>query len=925
MGKSNIVKLYSIIPLIAILVIGVTPAFAGPVIIDGTDSPDHGERIGDTPVGNWPYIQNAIKSLLEDETRAGPHTVDILTIGSKDVVGFPEEDVAGAIKSAADKLGVTVEFCGDPVAAQDCFDKIADGTINPRVLYFGGTGSDNDVGDNGVGPTLTANAQVISDFVAAGGGVLSHGSGDTALGWLSVLLPDIEYPEGCETLDNSDNAAYLTDEGKALFPDITDDNIQGFCHNHFTGDFGGLVVLARDGLDRALVLGLAGGTDGSIEEGVVDGPITEIQCSYDESTDVILNGVLEYSVGGSCDIYRGDDMETKNMTLNVMKELTPLGNSIEYSDFSSTSGLVLNSAAEQVGNVLRVAPTTGGVGSVFYQDKVDVSEFNTQFQLRFSDPDGFADGLTFVIQNDSDGVNAIGGGGGGIGYNGLSPSLAASFDIWVNGSPCETSRNISILSDGEWCSPKLTSADFYFYDDVIYNIWIDYDGITYEIFISETTTKPVSPIVSKDVDIASIIGSNMGYIGFTASTGAASANHDILNWSFNTKGNEYSQTGMFEIVFTDESGSIKVNEDGSLSMEGSQIQFDGIISSVDDDEFEPVPQCGDVNALVVLNGDYSEPQNNSIRILTIPSNSASGTVSINQCPTIERTNNGGDNQWDTRPTFGVSHETRQGLIVENGFSFNGDYFTVTDNHHTDFAEQSVEIGTMNSFTATVYADKKLKVQEFLFGIPNVGESHLAELGIEVWYDRDGAIEDIVVDQDTAVIDEGTISVSHEKTKCLSTDPEPLCDTTTVSMTFLEPLADKVMAVKAIDYALRDQRTYLNDGFDVSGESLNPMLTQMIPSNVKNQGLLEVTQLAKYSPYWQSADGRMFEMNSFGSFKEINKSFERFQDTGNAFTRLHSGFGGILDYEQNRATQVFDSTKLISDLPDSFGYHFSMRC
>jgi hypothetical protein len=284
---------------------------------------------------------------------------------------------------------------------------------------------------------------------------------------------------------------------------------------------------------------------------------------------------------------------------------------------------------------------------------------------------------------------------------------------------------------------------------------------------------------------------------------------------------------------------------------------------------------------------------------------------------------GGDNQWDTRPTFGVSHETRQGLIVENGFSFNGEYFTVTDNHHTDFAEQSVEIGTANSFTATVYADKQLKVQEFLFGIPNVGESHLAELGIEVWYDRDGIIEEIVVDQDTAVIDEGTISVSHQKTNCIAGETQPRCDTTTVSMTFLEPLIDKVMAIKAIDYANRDHKTYLNDGFDISGDSLNPMATQMIPANVKNQGLMEVTQLAKYSPYWQSADGRMFEMNSFGSFKEINQTFERFQDSGNAFTRVHSGFGGILDYEQNRATQVFDSTKLISELPDSFGHHFEI--
>ena len=149
------------------------------------------------------------------------------------------------------------------------------------------------------------------------------------------------------------------------------------------------------------------------------------------------------------------------------------------------------------------------------------------------------------------------------------------------------------------------------------------------------------------------------------------------------------------------------------------------------------------------------------------------------------------------------------------------------------------------------------------------------------------------------------------------------ETTTVSMTFLEPLEDKVMAIKAIDHERRDQRTFLNEGFDVSGESLNPMLTKMIPSNLRDQGLLKVTQMSKYSPYWQSDDGRMFEMNSFGSFKEINQSFERFQDSGNVFTRMHSGFGGILDYEQNRATQVFDSTKLISELPDSFGYHFEM--
>jgi len=286
---------------------------------------------------------------------------------------------------------------------------------------------------------------------------------------------------------------------------------------------------------------------------------------------------------------------------------------------------------------------------------------------------------------------------------------------------------------------------------------------------------------------------------------------------------------------------------------------------------------------------------------------------------VVQTGGGGDNQWDTRPSFGISHETRQDQIVENGFSFNSEYFTLTDNHWTDFAEQSIEIGMVNTFSATVWADKGLKVQEFLFGIPDVGMSHLAELGIEIWYDINGEIQDVIVVQNSHVIDADTISVSHEMTKCLSTDEEARCDTTTVSMTFLEPLQDKVMAIKAIDWKNRDQRTYLNDGFDISGKSLNPMLAKMIPSTVRDEGLLKVTQVAKYSPYWVTDDDRMFEMNSFGSFKQINQSFERFQDTGTAYTRMHSGFGGIIAYEQDRAVDIFDASNLVSELPASFAY------
>jgi len=287
----------------------------------------------------------------------------------------------------------------------------------------------------------------------------------------------------------------------------------------------------------------------------------------------------------------------------------------------------------------------------------------------------------------------------------------------------------------------------------------------------------------------------------------------------------------------------------------------------------------------------------------------------------ESNSDGGMNHWDTRPTFGVSHETREDVIVDSGFTFNGNSFTIEDNHHTPFDQQTIEIGAVNSFAATVYASKDLKVQEFLFGVPEIGMGHLAEMRVEVWFDYTGEIEEVKVLQDTEVIDRASLSITHQKVKCQEADIEEKCDTTFMSAVFLEPLKENVMAIKAMDFKLRDQTTYLNDGFEISGDSLNPMNTKMIPSPTKGEGLIEITQNEKYSDYWSTNDGRIFEMNSFGSTKLINQSFERFQDGGNAFTRMHSGFGGIIAYEQNRALEIFDASNLVSELPESFAYVF----
>lgn len=249
---------------------------------------------------------------------------------------------------------------------------------------------------------------------------------------------------------------------------------------------------------------------------------------------------------------------------------------------------------------------------------------------------------------------------------------------------------------------------------------------------------------------------------------------------------------------------------------------------------------------------------------------------------------GSDKRHLTKPTFGLDHHTHA-QIVTGGFSFNDKTFTISDNWHTPFSKQNVKIGQDNIFTAKVYAEKDIKIQEFLFGISKVGDAHNAELGVEVHYDYQGNVEKVLVVQKTDIVDMDYVDGFSTTSKCTASDIVERCITTSITLRFLEPLQYDVMAIKAIDQKGRTIITYLNDGFDISGDSLNPMNTEMIPSNQKSVGLIKVTQNEKYSPFWTAEDGRVFERNDFGTFTMTPQEFTRHQDSGEPITRLHSDF------------------------------------
>ena len=216
---------------------------------------------------------------------------------------------------------------------------------------------------------------------------------------------------------------------------------------------------------------------------------------------------------------------------------------ISYPDFSSVAGLTLNGNAAQVGNVLRVTPANyGQSGSAFSTSTVSLASnasFSTFFQFRFTNPGGAcdgqgcgADGLVFVVQTVG---NNVGGAGGGIGYAGINNSVGVEFDTWNNGPGDNNSSNhIGFDVNGNVNSialAEVTEADMNNGD--IWNAWIDYNGSTnlLEARLGRSSVRPTNALLSLTRNLATDLGTTNAFVGFTAGTGAAYANQDVLSWT----------------------------------------------------------------------------------------------------------------------------------------------------------------------------------------------------------------------------------------------------------------------------------------------------------------------------------------------------------------------------------------------------------
>lgn len=266
---------------------------------------------------------------------------------------------------------------------------------------------------------------------------------------------------------------------------------------------------------------------------------------------------------------------------------------VVYNGFSNTAGLTfVGSAGTAVtgdGTVLRITPSAfSQSGAAYSSTPITLGNndiFSTTFQFRFTQPQGWdpADGITFVLAASP---NGLGSGGVGMGYAGVGHSVAVEFDTYNNAgyglgnNDGNSSNHVSVDTNGNLTNTGITNVygngscgfpsggnpnqnDYHaagcMSNGDLWTVAIGYDGAN----LTASLFDPAEGFVfngfgSMPIDIASILGTNQAYVGFTAGTGAGAENHDIVNWSFSntTQFSPIPEPGSLALMFAGLAGAL---------------------------------------------------------------------------------------------------------------------------------------------------------------------------------------------------------------------------------------------------------------------------------------------------------------------------------------------------------------------------------
>lgn len=209
------------------------------------------------------------------------------------------------------------------------------------------------------------------------------------------------------------------------------------------------------------------------------------------------------------------------------------GNGLNWT-VNQNSGYFVYSPPAAANNLLSL--TDGGAGearSAFFSDLQYIGAFKAAFTYQ-AGGNKSGDGVTFCLQSDPRGPAALGSGGGGLGVNGIAPSIELELNLYTGNS-----QNVGYTvlrngltgaagANGNYHVPgnvNLASGD-------PVDIAVDYAnarmGLTFTDRVAHTSFSTNLYVGH----LTQILGKNAAYVGFTGADGGATSVQTITNFSF---------------------------------------------------------------------------------------------------------------------------------------------------------------------------------------------------------------------------------------------------------------------------------------------------------------------------------------------------------------------------------------------------------
>jgi hypothetical protein len=209
------------------------------------------------------------------------------------------------------------------------------------------------------------------------------------------------------------------------------------------------------------------------------------------------------------------------------------GGSVSYpTGFTSATGFTLDGGATVTGGALQL--TDGGTfeaRAIWYSTPLNIQQFTTDFTFQITPASAnTADGMTFAIQNQ--GLTALGGIGGALGYQPVTPSVAVKFDLYNNAG--EGVDSVGFYTNG--AAPTvpaidLTSSGVNLHSGDVMHAHLTYDGTTLTLTLTDTVTNATFT-AAQAINIPATVLANTAIVGFTGGTGGNVSTQNILSWTY---------------------------------------------------------------------------------------------------------------------------------------------------------------------------------------------------------------------------------------------------------------------------------------------------------------------------------------------------------------------------------------------------------